>query len=321
MKCGATKAKPAGSQKEITCTDACRARRLAMALDIDPEREGTPTYSDETIAAYSKDTKSASAIEQKFRTFADNNDQKRLQFLPMRASLREFVHLLATDYGLDSESQDPEPYRSVVVRKPINFTPVPRKTLAELLAAKPATGTTLVAVQQLKKLPRGQAVNAFTLKGIRVGILASELEKEISPILKESQLRFDITWHGDEDVLLRPKTSSLAMDQIEAELHSLSTKLKRVVASKGLAESMELCWVGQDGRIVNSTAGGWSLANPRKSAPVASRSNVPTLASKNGFELFGGAAGGVVRKEKSAEKVKPKEVEVVDDWEMEADDV
>jgi hypothetical protein len=45
------------------------------------------------------------------------------------------------------------------------------------------------------------------------------------------------------------------------------------------------------------------------------------LASKNGFELFGGAAGGVVRKEKSAEKVKPKEVEVVDDWEMEADDV
>ncbi|KAF8252781.1 hypothetical protein K440DRAFT_535857 [Wilcoxina mikolae CBS 423.85] len=323
IKCGATKAKPAGNQKEIPCTDTCRARRLAMALDIDPEREGTPAYSDETVTAYNRDTKSTLAIEQKFRAFAENKDQKHLQFGPMRTSLREFAHLLAADYGLDSESQDPEPYRSVVVRKPVNFNHIPRKTLAEFLAAKPAAAAaTPVAVQQLKKLPRGQAVNAFTLRGIRVGILASELEKEISPVLKESQLRFDITWHGDEDVLLKPRTSSLAMDQIEAELHSLSTKLKRVVASKGLAESTELCWVGQDGRIANSAAvaGGWSLANPRKSAPAVSRSNAPTLVSKNGFELFGGAAGGVAKK-KSAEKVKPKEVEVVDDWEMEADDI
>lgn len=351
IKCGATKAKPAGNQKEMACTDACRARRLALALDIDPEREGgPPAYSDATVAAYSRDPKWASAIETKFRAFAENKDLKRLQFTPMRAPNREFVHLLATDYGMESKSQDPEPYRSVAVYKPAGPHPVPRKTLAEFVASRGATsaastpaalGPTPVSVQQLKKPARGHAVNAFVLRGIRVGTMATDLEREMAPMLKESQLRFDMAWHGDEEVLLKPKPSSLVADQMEAELHGLSTRLKRFVAFKGLAESTELCWVGQDGRIANGVGAGagagWTAANPRKAAPAASWTNGPSLVTKNGFELFrggglagmagvagptagaaGGAGAGAVRKQKSADKVK--EAEVVDDWEMEAEE-
>jgi transcriptional repressor NF-X1 len=290
-----------------------------MALDLDPEREGTPAYSDETIAAYNRDPKWASAIEAKFRAFVTADSQKRLQFAPMRASMREFLHLLSTDYGLDSESQDPEPYRSVVVRKPANFVAAPKKTLAEVAGAKPAA-TTPAALQQLKKIVRGNAANAFVLKGIRVGVLASELEKELAPTLKESQLRFDISWYGDEDVLLKPRASSLAVEQMEAELHALSTKLKRAVAVKGLAEAAELCWVGQDGRIANRDAAGWSVS--RKTAPAASWSAGPsTLASRNGFDVFSAAGGSSAQviagaKKKSKENLKK---EVVEDWEMEAD--
>lgn len=339
IKCGATKAKPAGNQKEIACTDACRVRRLAMALDIDPEREGgtTPSYTDETVAIYNKNPGWAPAIESKFRSFVENKEQKRLQFRPMQVIQREFCHLLAVDLGLDSESQDPEPYRSVVIRKPANFTTAPRKTIAEFIGVKPPGSSGATAVLQLKKISRGQAVNAFVLKGIQVGMLASDLEKEIAPTLKESQLRFDIAWHGDEDVLLKPRASSLAVDQVETELHSLSTKLKRVIALKGLADSTELCWVGQDGRIANSGASGWSLANPRKSAPSSSWSTGPMLASRNVFDLFSGAGGSSaatitatqlatkrekerLEKERLKEKEKEKMKEVVDSWEMEADE-
>jgi transcriptional repressor NF-X1 len=288
-----------------------------MALDLDPERESTPAYSDETIAAYNRDPKWATAIEAKFRAFVTADNQKRLQFAPMRALMREFLHLLSADYGLDSESQDPEPYRSVVVRKPASFVAAPKKTLAEVAGAKqPAPA----ALQQLKKIVRGNAANAFVLKGIRVGLLASELEKELGPTLKESQLRFDISWYGDEDVLLKPKASSLAVEQMEAELHALSTKLKRAVAAKGLADAVELCWVGQDGRIANRDAAGWSVS--RKTVPAASWNVGPSLASRNGFDVFAAAGGSSAAVIMAAAKKKSKEnlkKEVVEDWEMEAD--
>lgn len=343
IKCGATKAKP-GNQKEVACTDACRARRLAMALDIDPEREGgASAFSDETVALYTKNPGWAPSIEARFRSFAENKEQKRLQFRPMQVIQRQFCHLLAVDMGLDSESQDPEPYRSVVIRKPANFVAVPRKTIAEVIGVKPSSlSSPAPAVQQLKKVSRGLAINAFVLKNIQVGIIAQELEKELAPVLKDSQLRFDIAWHGDEDVLLKPRASSLAIDQVEAELHLLSPKLKRVVALRNLASSIEACWVGQDGRIANSGASGWSLANPRKSAPVQANSwsSGPTLASRNGFDLFSGAGGSsastivatqaAARREKEIERErererlreekKKREAAVVDSWEMEADD-
>lgn len=295
-----------------------------MALDLDPEREGTPAYSDETIATYNRDPKWATAIEAKFRAFASKEDQKRLQFAPMRAPLRQFLHLLSADYGLDSESQDPEPYRSVVVRKSANFVVAPRKTLAEVAGAK-APAAAPAALQQLKKIVRGNAANAFVLKGIRVGLLAAELEKELSPTLKESQLRFDMSWYGDEDVLLKPRASSLAVEQMEAELHALSTKLKRAVAAKGLADTAELCWVGADGRIANRDGAGWSVANSRKAVPPSPAPCTWMMPSRNGFEVFSGAGGdstATIAGQKSREnlkKEKEKEKEVVDSWEMEAD--
>jgi len=297
-----------------------------MALDIDPERDARP-FSEEVVSAYNRDPKWSAVMETKFRTFIENKDQRALQFPPMRAPLREFLHLLAEAYGLDSESQDPEPYRSVMVRKPSSFVVVPRKALAECAAKTgAASGSAPAGVQQLKKIARSQAVNAFLLKGIKVGLLATELEKELS-ILKDSQLRFDISWCGDEDVLLKPRTSSLAIDQVEAELHGLSTKLKRVVAARGIADAAELCWVGQDGRINSRDGSGWSVPNSRKSAPVATWSTKSSLASKNGFELFGGAggssaagtSGNTAKKDKSKEVERPKEV--VDDWEVEAEEL
>lgn len=309
-----------------------------MALALDPEREAQ-IYSEDTLAAYQRDPKWAQVIEQKMRSFCEALEQKRLQFAPMKAGMRLFVHALAEDWGLQSESQDPEPYRSVVVRKPVTFVATARKTIAEVIAggapgtaaaaaAAAATGSAGSAptsrigtpsLTQLKRPPRGPAVNAFYFRHIAVGTLSSDLERELAPVLKESQLRFDISWHGDEDVLLKPKTGSLGPEQVEAELNGLTMKLKRLVASKGLADSAETVWVGMDGKVKDAataaTAGGsgWStVATARRPVLV----NKPGVASMNGFAVFATGAAA----EKAQEKKKKVKKEVVDDWEMEADE-
>ncbi|KAL7274852.1 FKBP12-associated protein [Rhizina undulata] len=332
VKCGATKANPIGNRKELKCNDQCRSRRMALALSLDPDREAIPPYSDETISYYIKNRDWATAVEQKFRNFANNQTSKRNGFQPMRSSQRAFLHKLAADYGLESESQDPEPYRSVVIRKGSNFTAAPKKLISEFIAARASTASAAVvaapvAIQQLKK-SRKQPVNAILLQNIRVGILTSELEKELDPVLKESQLRFNLNWSGDEDVLLEPKVSSLAMDQMESELGNLSSKLKRHVAAHGLAESVELCWVGRDGQIANREDQRWSLVANRKAAPTA-KLQQNTVSTDNGFGVFGsvGEPSMAMERQKSAEftvlKGKKREVDVVDvvdDWETAADE-
>ena len=67
-----------------------------------------------------------------------NTDILRLRFKPMQANQRAFIHALAEDYGLDSESQDPEPHRHVCIFKTPRFVSAPMKTLSQCVAIKPA---------------------------------------------------------------------------------------------------------------------------------------------------------------------------------------
>lgn len=322
---------PSGNKKELRCTDACRSRRMALALELDPEREAAPPYSDEAIYFYMKDKKFATTIEAKFRTFAESQTSKRLAFQPMRSPQRAFLHILAADFGFESESQDPEPYRSVIIFKGSNFNVVPRKTIADYLAAKPSAPPTAmpVSIQQLRK-PRKDAHNAIVLKGIRVGLLSADLEKELEPVLKDSQLRFNMQWTGDEEVVLEPKTSSLAAEQIELELTELSPKLKRLVAQKGLAESADLCSVDRNGQILGRQGNQWSMVASSKGAP-ATKLVQTGFNMKNGFSIFGGDGAAGPSNQRSTENLKKKlldkkkekereKEEVVENWEMAADD-
>lgn len=324
VRCSSTKANPTGSRKELKCNDQCRSRRMALALDIDPDRESGPTYCEGTIFLFLKDKRWATGIEEKFRGFAEST-QKHLSFSPMRSTQRAFIHSLAGDFGFASQSQDPEPYRSVSIHKGSSFTVAPKKTMMEYVASKPSAvpATVPVSIQQLKK-PRRNTYNAVLLQGIKVGVLASEIEKELEPVLKDSQLRFYLHWTGDEEVMLLPKESSLAADQIELELaEGLSHKLKRLFATKGLADKVELVLVGRDRQIVSRESGGkWSVVaggrpanHPGLKAPVQAG-----VGMKSRFELGQGAGEMASKSAENLKKKKEKEPDIVDDWEMAADD-
>ena len=297
---------------------------MALALELDPDRESIPPYSEGTLFYYLKDRKWSTAIEEKFKVFAESN-QKRYTFSPMKSGQRAFLHSLAEDYGFQSESQDPEPYRSVVLFKGSNNGTAPKKTIAEYIASRPSAvpTSTPLSIQQLKK-PQRQAYNAIILQTMKIGILDLEIERELEPVLKDTQLRFSLDWSGSEDVLLIPKASSLGNDRIEVELADvLIPQLKRLIAKNGLADKVELCLVGKDGQIVNrESQPKWSLVVGKSSGTGTKPPTQASVGSKSRFdfeyekaELARKSAESLRKKDKKREK----EVDVVDDWEIAAD--
>ena len=327
---------------------------MALALEIDPDRDSSQQmgYCDLTIEIYHEQPKQfTQSVEKTLKAFAEA-PQKRYAFQPMKSQLRAFIHSLAADYGFESESQDPEPYRSVVVMKGPKFSTAPKKTIAQFIqsSAKSSGATTHTPtptplIEQLRK-PAKLPMNGLVLEDIRVGLLMKELEKELEPILSSTQLRFNIHWTGDEEVILEPKTSSFGIDEVDLELSNLKPLLRRTVKAKGLAQEVELCWVGKDGKIVHKESRGWAMVAGSSKAPSSSSSySAPTWAGRagisiapNGFSaLDPSSAGRMValgvsksseslrekarkEKERREKEKKKREEEVVDDWEMAADE-
>ncbi|RPA81228.1 hypothetical protein BJ508DRAFT_239239 [Ascobolus immersus RN42] len=326
-KCGATKTTP-GNKKTLKCADACRSRRLALAFEQNPDGEGSAAkgYSDETVDLYKENPRWAAEMEQTLRDFL-SQPTKRLNFKPMRKPQRGFIHYLAEDFGLISESQDPEPYRSVAVSKPSARTPVPpRKTILEFIKTKAATqaaetaaaAATAPLLAQLKK-PTKKPYNAFILNRVRVGVLQTELESTLEPALKTSRLLYTIKWVADEDVTLEPKSSSLSADELERDLLHLKPILKQLCASTGIASSVEMCFI-ISGRVLykEGEKADWNVVT--RGTPVVAKPK--TFTSLNSFSVLsnGGAGSSVAGPSKPKVVEKPKPVEVVDDWEAEAEE-
>jgi len=137
IQCLASKNSEGNSKKSLECNDEClrlqRNAKLAAALNIDPAThlDAHIPYSTETLNLFKESTKFCQTYEREFRVFAADPKEKRLRFKPMQSNQRAFIHALAEDYGLDSESQDPEPHRHVSIFKTPRFVSAPMKTLAQ----------------------------------------------------------------------------------------------------------------------------------------------------------------------------------------------
>ncbi|KAI4146868.1 MAG: hypothetical protein LQ340_005778, partial [Diploschistes diacapsis] len=138
-KCLASRNNEGNTKKTLKCDDECarleRNRRLALALNIDPEthKDDHVPYSSATLRLYVQNPTWSAPHEREFRIFAADDAAKRLRFKPMQKQHRAFLHNLAQDFGLDSESLDPEPHRHVCIFKTPRFVAAPMKTLAECM--------------------------------------------------------------------------------------------------------------------------------------------------------------------------------------------
>ncbi|KAK6435482.1 FKBP12-associated protein [Oleoguttula sp. CCFEE 5521] len=341
MKCGASKAGEGNNGKSLPCNDECarleRNRRLAVALHIDQsvhvEGGDHIPYTTETLNLFAEHIKWSQIQEREFRVFATSDEERRLRFKPMKSRERNFIHSLANDFGLDSESMDPEPHRHVMVWKTPRFVSAPNKTLAESLrirqaqraAAGSAYNSETESARKSKANESAEPCNSFVISHPRFGLTVEELRQEVASVLPlESALAFDISFLPNEEVVVKATSPSTSPTELESTLKDLKPTLATAIAAKSYG-ILQLCATDSSLNITyresDAIADGWSRVAAKSSGPKFLTSK-PSYAASNTFAALSGVGNGkvtfakkapVVVKARSKEKMRREEV--VEDWE------
>jgi transcriptional repressor NF-X1 len=260
---------------------------------------------------YRDNQKFCQTYEREFRVFAADQDEKRLRFKPMAANQRAFIHSLAEDFGLDSESQDPEPHRHVVVFKTPKFVSAPMKTLAQCFRTKPAVVSEAPASKGL--VSSGEPFNAFLLSNPRFGLTIDELYADLLPEFSAADMDLDISFLPSGDIIVKSRPSRSWVKMTDNFLINMKPNVAKKIKLKDLASSATLCAVDSSLNVVrredDHAGGGWSTvakgASASRTVPQAS------VGTKSAFTVLGSKS--VLRKKRETS------VEAVDDWEKEAE--
>jgi len=319
IKCLASKSSPGNSKKTLDCNEEClrlqRNAKLAAALNIDPatHTDDHIPYSTTTLSFFADHQKFGQQYEREFRVFAADDTEKRLRFKPMQPHQRAFIHALAEDFGLDSESQDPEPHRHVCIFKTPRFVSSPMKTLSQCVKIRAAP----VAEASVSKplVTSAEPWNAFLLCNPKFGITIDELYSDLKPEFATAGIDFEISFLPSGDVVLKALTSTSWLVKIDKELAAIKALVSKKVSTLGLASLTTLCAVDSSLNVVrredeNKASGGWSQV--ARGGAAARSVPQPTVGAKSSYTVLG------TKRMKENEKKKALE-EAADDWELEAD--
>lgn len=293
MKCLASSSNPTPSRTEIKCDDEClrldRNRRLAAALNIDPSSHSTDhvPYSDATLKLFKDNASWAETQEREFRVFAKSPNEARLKYKPMPSAQRQFLHVLAEDYGLESKSDDFEPFRYVVVFKGSRFVSAPNKTLAQCVKIRATQALETAAASRPPSpppIPVSEPLNALLLTAPRFGLTIEDVTSALkTDFATQPSLHYTADFLPSDEVLLRTTAhysafmTPLAMEQA---LVALRPRLVETVErAPQLAGGVVLCHVDTTGQVSRKEnisgrdASGWSAvagrAAGKKETPAA----------------------------------------------------
>lgn len=345
MRCNASSSSVGNTEKTLTCNDECakleRNRKLALALNIDQETHSNDhvPYSTETLNLYqSIGQKWASDQEREFRVFAADEEERRLRFKPMPSTRRAFLHHLAEDFGMDSESMDPDPHRHVAVFKTPKFVSAPNKTLRDCIRIRKREGA-YAAQQQLEaaqakaqRSDQAQSWNGFLITNPRFALTVDEVENETRAVAgpgSSTKIDFNIQFLPDGNVALKARQPSQKPSPVVSDneddmtpaskvLHNMLLSLKAPLFrafSTYKFGTLQLARFDASLNVLRResdtiSGGGWSQVAAKAAAPrrpIQQQERVST----NTFTVLG---GGAKKKAESDKKKKVQKEEVVDDW-------
>lgn len=334
VRCLITKSSEALPRKTLKCNDEClrlqRNRKLAVALNISGDHvDDHIPYSSKTLEMY-KDNPNWSLIqEREIRVFAADEKEKRLRFKPMPPNQRTFLHSLAEDFGLDSESMDPEPYRHVAIFKTPRFVSSPMKTLAQcamIKATQPAPAPTTIIEDKFEHF------NALIITSPCFALTTDELHAKVRDDLSTvPNTTFNISFLPSEEVVLytAPRTEQTKEKDLEPTLRRLKALISKTIAIHKLGAGVTLCRIDHSLNVLRreyktETGNGWSQV-VKGHAPGTERKGwqgPTTVGNKNVFAVLGNGASTTASgatKEKR-EKQKAREESVVENWESAVDE-
>jgi transcriptional repressor NF-X1 len=324
-KCNASQAGEGNLKKTLKCDDECtrleRNRKLALALNVDPEHatDHIP-YSTDTLNLYQENSTWAVAQEKRLRLFAADEEERRLRFKPMPPHQRKFIHSLAEDFGLDSESMDPEPHRHVAIFKTPRFVMGPIKTLAECARTRQLQRVipvpTAPATAPLRPKPSnttGDPYNSFLIMNPRFALTIEEVSMVIKNVLPKTSfpLEFDISFLPSEAVALKPPLAArlnIQEREIQTMLESVKTPLSQALAAQKIG-SLQLARLDASLNVLRKESdigpgSGWSQVAASRGVPVRRVERATPFGNKGGFAVLS-----------LSSKKKKEPVAVADDWE------
>ena len=245
----------------------------------------------------------------------------------MQANQRAFIHSLAEDFGLDSESQDPEPHRHVVIFKTPRFVSSPMKTLAQCVKSRSVTASVEVPAPANKQLVNNaEPWNAFLLTNTKFGLTIDELHSDLVSELATSGLEFDISFLPSGDVVLRAISTGSWHQKLDSTLLDLKPSLFRKVSSLSLASLTTLCAVDGSLNVVrkedeHAGSGGWSQV--AKGGSATKKMPEANFGSKSSFTVLRTSFKAKKEKERERENESEKRTvdaeDAVEDWEKEVE--
>lgn len=326
VECQATSNQPSRVTSGLECDTEClrikRNQQLFAALKLGSENINTThtafkgssglhaadvlinPYSEYIISVYTKQKKWCIQVENVFRDFVgkwlENKEtaKKSHNFPAMRKPQRTFIHHLSDVYGLYSQSQDPEPHRSVHVAI-TSSSAIPPVMLSEALSSTEVLRAKLDFEQELQEIGAGE-FNAIIINDCRFGITVNELEDAIMPIYKQlvtpksnpttmmagvdgdetTSNKINntptIKWYSDSTYLFLPADHETFTKRQELQLAKVAQRFKILAQSKGIAFDARLCKVDFNGQTILKYGNADSKSNG-SAAAVTVTSNASTI--------------------------------------------
>lgn len=322
LKCLASSSNPTPTHPEIKCDDEClrldRNRRLAAALNIDPTSHTTDhvPYSDATLRLFKEHTSWAETQEREFRVFAKSPNEVRLKYKAMPSHQRQFLHLLAEDYGFESLSEDFEPFRYVVVYKSSRFVSAPAKTLAQCVKIRTTQAAEAAAASKPPSpppLPVSEPFNAVLLTAPRFGLTIEDVTETLkADFATQPSLHYTVDFLPSDEILLRITahySAFLTPSAMEQALTVLRPRIGETIQKQPeLAGGVLLCHVDTSGAVARREnlggrdASGWSAVAGRAAWKKDSVAEPQEEAARSsGRKLLGLKKRKPMEKEKSWE--------------------
>lgn len=258
--CNAT-AQSSGSKRELACNDFCakveRNRKLAQALEIDEDREEPALttddlgYYDDTLCEYYVDNSSTcKQVESMLIGFCNDKTKQTLHCKPMKSHLRKFLHRYCVHFNLATEAVDPEPFRSVVIRKTLGDCRIPTPLLSVAAHHPSMNRPPPPAADGAQASKNKPPVNAICLSDLKFGLIKTELDMELQQVFGE-HVKYTSEWMSDADaVLIKPDLPD-DMDATAKEeyiWHLKKQALDALVASETAAR-VDCCWIDRTGKM------------------------------------------------------------------------
>ncbi|KAG0363460.1 FKBP12-associated protein [Mortierella sp. AD032] len=293
--CQATAENPWDTRaRVIKCNDYClmaeRNKRVALALDIDPNPLSgprIPVYSEPILEYAAQNMEFTLKTERRIAEWIADPTLHTLHLPPMKGPHRKFLHELGAHYNLTSESVDMEPYRSVILLKAANSS-VPDLLASQATRQRRPQNSLSGGLEQLRKQSSPgvkNPVNAIYLHELVFGLTRGELSNRLAPIF--GSIKYSLRWLTDDDAVLVVQTGpSQSMEDLETSLVRLCALIKTHTAVSPLCERVDLCWVNKEGEVVshNSNTNSKRFFNSATGSQLLKKPDPPKV--KNAFSAL-----------------------------------